>query len=132
MKRTDILHPLAGSLLFLSGIIAYIIEYGAFHIIRTPYSFLIPATAASVMMVLSAWRRRTLLCTVLTIIITGFTLMVWWLVLVAWQTPDYNGPAQPGQGAPAFSTVLDDGTTFNTASLKGDSHSLLVFYRGRW
>ena len=132
MNRTHILHPLTGSLLFLGGLIAYIIEYGVFHIIRTPYSFLIPATAASCILLLSARARRTLLRAVPAIVITGFTLLVWWLVLVAWQTPDYNGPAQPGQESPAFSTVLNDGTTFNTASLKGDSHSLLVFYRGRW
>ncbi len=127
-----LLHPLTGVLLFCGGLIGYFIEYGAFHILRTPYTFLIPASLGSGILISATRIRPTIARGALAVILTALTLMVWWLTLVAWRTPTYKDPAHPGQTAPSFSVSLADGTTFNTASLKGDSHSLLVFYRGRW
>lgn len=126
------LHPIVGASLFGLGIAAYIIEFGVLHIMRTPFSFLIPATTGAVLLVLSAARRRSILRISMAIMVTAFTLLVWWLALVAWRTPVYDGPAQVGEPAPMFSTTLSDGTVFSGATMKGSSHSLLVFYRGRW
>ena len=121
-----------GVLLFLGGLLAYFVEYGVFHVLRTPYIFLIPASLSSVILIRAVITDRVFARSAVAVVVTGLTLMVWWLALVAWRTPIYTGPAAVGEQAPAFRTTSLNGSTFDTASLRGDSHSLLIFYRGRW
>jgi hypothetical protein len=46
--------------------------------------------------------------------------------------PAYTGPVSAGTSLPEFHTTRADGSDFGRDSLRGEQHTALVFFRGRW
>jgi hypothetical protein len=79
----------------------------------------------------SLWRRRTawrVLTLVLLVALGGFEVMA----LNAMRLPPYTGPVADGKPFPSFEATFSDGSPFTQADLAGASHTVMIFFRGRW
>lgn len=61
-----------------------------------------------------------------------FCCFEWFLLLVAFRTPIYTGPASPEKELPSFATTLASGQSLTSKDLANGSRTALVFFRGRW
>jgi hypothetical protein len=111
--------------------VIYTIEFNL-HRLETPWYAPILATLGVLLMGISAWRRRG----VLRIIALMFFALLcggeWFMVGVAIRSPEYVGPAQPGQKLPPFTTTRADGAPFSNRDLENGQPTVLVFFRGHW
>jgi hypothetical protein len=120
-----------GVLLFVLGPALYYIQF-RLEYLDTPWYVPILATAGVVLMVVSVWQRRGVVRIIglaLFLLVAGFE---WHALLIGFRTPQYNGPAQPGQKIPAFATTLADGKAFTDRDLDKGIPTVLVFFRGHW
>jgi hypothetical protein len=118
-------------LLFAIGPAAYVLEIRAKHL-GTPWYVPILATAGAALMVMSLWRRRGIARAIGLVFFTLVCGFEWFMLLVAFRSPAYTGPAQPGRALPAFTASLADGGTFTEKDLAQGTSTVLLFFRGRW
>jgi hypothetical protein len=121
----------AGILLFLLGPLAYAVQFRMKQL-STPWYLPILSSAGVALMILSLWRRGGVARTILLLPFAILCGLEWYLIGFAFKSPEYSGPALPGQPVPHFSARLADGRTFTEADLEQGSRTVLVFYRGRW
>src|SRR5262245_30112933 len=129
-------HP-GRSLLFLGVFLAIagpalmmLLTFGA-KILVAPWYTPVLGTLGVALIILALVQSRSIWRWTAVVIFTLFVGFQWW-ALLAMRTPPYTGPVKDGQPFPAFATTLADGSTFTQADLKGDQHTVMVFFRGRW
>jgi hypothetical protein len=111
-------------------LIAYTVQMSLQRLI-VPWYLPIMASLGVVLVVLSIWKRRTVvrvLALVFVVLLAGAS----WAFLFAVRLPRYTGPVAVGRPFPAFESSRADGTPFNQRDLAGDQANLLVVFRGRW
>jgi fucose 4-O-acetylase-like acetyltransferase len=122
---------LVGIGLFFLGPVIYVIQLRMKNL-GAPWFLPILATAGATFMIASVWRRRGVVRTLAMLLFTLVCGLEWFMLLVAFRTPTYSGPARPGSKVPHFIAALADGKPFTDANLQSGSPSVLVFYRGHW
>lgn len=121
---------LAGLALGPLGIAAFV---GQFAMQRLSVPWYLPAFAlAGACVVAASLRRRRSIARFAALAaligLGGLEL----LALSAMRLPAYDGPVAIGKPFPAFESKRSDGTPLTQASLAGESHTAMVFFRGRW
>ena len=113
------------------GVVAYGVQL---WLQRLTLPWYMPALAllGAVLVIASLWEKRTVwrvLALVAVVLLGGFEV----IALNAMRLPPYTGPIAVGRPFPAFEARLADGTPFTQDHLAGgETHSVLVFFRGRW
>ena len=121
----------AGVFLFLLGPAIYVAEI-LLGRLGTPWHVPILATLGVFLMAVSVEQRRGVvraLGLVLFVLLCG---LEWLIVVALLKTPEYVGPAQPGEKIPPFSAVYADGKAFSNKELEDGGRTVLLFYRGHW
>jgi hypothetical protein len=122
---------LLGMLLILLGPVAYAVQINAKHL-TTPWYVPILASIGVALMIVSIWRRRGVVRLILLVFFALVCGLEWQMLLVAFRSSVYHGPAQPGRAVPEFKASYADGTPFTEKDLSKGTATVLVFYRGRW
>jgi hypothetical protein len=121
-----------GVVLVLLGFVLTFVQFSVLNRLTTPWQMPILATLGVICMLLSVLQRGGLLR------IAGFLLFafvsgaMWYMLLIAMNTPPYTGPANPGSPVPAMAAKLADGRAFSNADLANGQPSVMLFYRGLW
>ncbi len=121
---------LAGAALFILGIGWYVVQFSLNQFV-TPWYMPILGTAGVLLMILSAWQRRSVIRFVGVAIFVLVCGLEWFLVLGS-RAPAYTGPAQTGRKLPSFTAMLAGGEPFTSDSFAQGKPSVLLFNRGRW
>ena len=100
--------------------------------LTTPWYVPILATLGVVLMVLSVVQRGGVLRSVGMLVFALLCGLEWYFIASVIKTPEYVGPAQPGQKVPAFAAAYADGKMFSSKDLEDGSRTVLLFYRGHW
>src|SRR5262245_4340699 len=82
-----------GVLLFFAGFVAYAIQM-SMHRLTMPWYIPISATAGVLLMLFSAWQRRSIVRGVFACMFLLACGSLWYMALVGTRTPQYAGPAQ--------------------------------------
>jgi hypothetical protein len=121
-----------GILFFVLGpVISVVLMYAAGMLI-TPWHMPILATAGVLCMALSVWQRGGIARPIGLLLFTALCGLEWFFVAHAIRTPEYTGPAVPGQKLPAFTARKANGDTFLHAELAQGTPSIALFFRGHW
>ena len=91
----------AGVTLFIIGPVWYVVQFRLKNL-GAPWYVPILSSAGVLLLILSVWRRRGIVRTVilmLFVIVCGFE---WFVFAVASRSPAYKGPAQPGRKSSAI------------------------------
>jgi hypothetical protein len=123
---------LLGGLLFVAGPVGVAIQYLALHHLTTPWYLPVLSTLGVALMALSVWQRGSVLRIVGLCVFALICAAQWFMIGYALRAPEYTGPAQPNQKAPAFTALRVDGSSFTQADLATGSPSVLLFFRGHW
>ena len=122
---------IAGIALIVLGPVWYVVQIRLKNL-GTPWYVPILSSAGVLLLILSVWRSRGIVRTVLLMVFAVVCGFEWFTFTVAARSPAYTGPAQPGRKVPNFAARLADGTPFTTAELEKGTSTVLVFYRGHW
>lgn len=117
--------------LALLGPVLYMVQVRA-RLLSVPWYAPVLATAGVALVLFAVLRRPTvwrLAALALAGLLAGFQ---WYFLLSLSKVPAYTGPVSAGASFPSFHTSLADGSTFDQDSLRGEQHTVLVFFRGRW
>jgi hypothetical protein len=116
--------------LAILGVLTFLVQL-QLEYLMAPWYMPVMALIGAALCVASLWQKRTvwrILALIVVIFLGGLELMA----LNAMRLPEYTGPVAVGHPFPKFEAKLADGTAFTQDDLKGDRHSVLVFFRGRW
>ena len=119
-----------GILATIAGIVTYIFQLKAARL-TTPWYAPGLATLGTVLVVVSLVRSVTVWRMAALLLVGAVTAGEWWFIAAS-KLPAYAGPAAEGKAFPEFTAALVDGKTFTQEDLKGNQHSVLVFFRGYW
>ena len=121
---------LLGLALAVLGIAAYAVQISLQRLIA-PWYMPILASLGVVLVIISLLERRTVwrASALLAVLVLA---SAQWAFLYAARLPPYTGPIVVGRPFPAFEAKRADGTPFTQRDLAGDTHNVLVFFRGRW
>jgi hypothetical protein len=120
-----------GIVLALLGPVLYMIQLQA-KFLGVPWYAPALATVGVVLVLLALLRRLTV-WRVAGLVLCGLLAGAqWYFLLVLSKVPVYTGPVAAGASFPPFHTSLADGSVFDQDSLRGEQHTAMVFFRGRW
>jgi hypothetical protein len=122
---------LLGVLCFLAGPAGYAAQLAQARL-TAPWFVPALATLGLLWMVLSVLQRRGVFRTVGLVVFALVCGLEWFMMLVVFRTPPYEGPAQVGQKVPPFAAARADGTMFSDKDLRSARPTVLHFFRGRW
>ena len=122
---------LIGFLLFVLGPCIYVAQVLSGKLV-TPWHVPVLATVGVLCMAFSVWQRRGILRTIGLVVFLALCGFEWFFIGHAIRTPEYTGPAQPGQPVPAFTARKADGTTFSHSDVAAGAPSIMLFFRGHW
>ncbi len=121
---------LGGLVLALLGIALYFVQLSVQRLFL-PWYMPVMALLGVLLIGLSLARRRT-----------SVRMIVLWAVailgvlevaaLFAMRLPAYGGPLAVGGPFPEFESRRADASIFTKADLMGETHHVIVFFRGRW
>jgi hypothetical protein len=111
--------------------LAYIVQFRSKHL-GAPWYVPILASVGVALMILSIWRRRGVVRPIGLVLFAILCGLEWHMLLVGTRTPAYTGPAQAGHSIPEFTATLADGRPFTEKDLEQGTHTVLLFFRGRW
>jgi hypothetical protein len=117
--------------LVLLGPILYVAQLQA-KLLKMPWYVLALAAAGVALLLLAVLRRPTVWRIGALVVFGLFAGAQGYFLLVHSKVPAYTGQVAAGTTFPAFSTTLANGTAFDQDSLRGEQHTALVFFRGRW
>ncbi len=120
-----------GVFLVLLGPVLYAVQL-YYKQLWMPWYLPILSTMGVLLMATSVWRQPGFLRAAglaLFLLVCGFE---WFMSLVTFKTPLYEGPANIGSPIPAFAATLGDGSSFTSDELASGKNSVLLFFRGRW
>jgi hypothetical protein len=120
-----------GMLVAVTGVGIYVFQLRAKDL-STPWYMPILATVGLALVLAALVRSRTVWRWIATVVFALFAGVQWLMLLVLLATPAYTGPAKAGEAFPTFVATTADGSTFTQENLKGDSNTILLFFRGRW
>lgn len=124
--------------LFAAGVLLFILgpalTFGQMMLgyLWTPWYVPVLMTLGVALMVISVRQRRGVWRSVWLALFALLCGGDWYLMLVASKTPEYSGPARPGNKLPEFMATLADGSPFTNEDVANEIRSVLVFNRGRW
>jgi len=122
---------LVGVLVAISGpVLMILLTFAAKILIANWYGPLL-GTLGVALMVMALMRSRSVWRWTALVIFTLLAGFGWW-ALFAMRLPAYTGPVKNGEPFPAFASTLADGAAFTQEHLKGDQHTVMVFFRGHW
>ncbi len=121
-----------GVLLVALGLVGVAIEILALKHLAVPWYAPLMATAGVASMLIAVKRRPTAARIVGLGFFCLFCVAEWWFLTWAIRLPAYTGPAHIGKPFPTFATMLADGRSLPDRDLRGDTPSIVVFFRGRW
>lgn len=116
--------------LALTSIAAYAVQIARAHL-TTPWYLPVLTTLGAALCLAAVWQHRTKLRIAL-LLLLAILAGAEWTFLLAFRHPAYSGPVTVGQPLPAFTSFRSDGSAITQADLVGDTHTALVFFRGRW
>src|SRR5262245_10826445 len=120
---------LVGVLVAISGpVLMILLTFAAKILIANWYGPLL-GTLGVALMVMALMRSRSVWRWTALVIFTLLAGSGWW-ALFAMRLPAYTGPVKNGEPFPAFASTLADGAAFTQEHLKGDQHTVMVFFRG--
>lgn len=122
---------LLGVLLCALGPIVYLIQL-KMNVLVTPWHAPILATLGVLALIVWIAQRPGWLRIAGAIPFVLFCCFEWFMLLVAFRTPAYTGPAVPEKKLPSFATTLAEGRSLTDKDLANGSRTALVFFRGRW
>ena len=122
---------LVGVLIFFLGPVLYGVQLFRAQLL-TPWHVPILATIGVLFMAVSLGQRRGILRAVGLLVFLTLCVLVWLLVGVMIRTPEYTGPASPGQKIPAFAATRAHGGAFSHSDLTAGAPSIMLFFRGKW
>lgn len=121
---------LGGLVLAALGIAAYAAQLASQRLTVPWYMPVLAFLGAG--LVAASLRRRRSFARVASLVallgLVGFEV----LALSLMRLPAYDGPVAVGSPFPGFEAKRSDGTPLTQASLAGESHTAMVFFRGRW
>src|SRR5262249_34701824 len=121
----------AGIAACLLGLALAVIQF-RLNFLFVPWYTPVLATLGVFLLLVALARRRSIPRVITLTLVTALAGLEWYTLVVQLKLPTYEGPAQPGQQFPAFTTTLADGRPFTDADLRDGSRRVLVFFRGRW
>jgi hypothetical protein len=122
---------LLGLLLVVLSILLWPVQLWAGYLF-TPWYVPVLATLAAVVVLMSLWRRRTIVRGVALVVCTLLAGFLVFAFVVLARVPPYTGPLHAGKPFPAFRAVRADGASFTQDELRGGQNTFVVFFRGRW
>ncbi len=130
---------LLGTLIFLLGMIIYIIQIETTHLVEA-WHVPILGTIGVLLMLVSVVQRPRIVRIIGLLLFIGLTGTEWYMVLAGSKVrhaPEarpwspYAGPAKPGEKLPAFTATLADGSSFSNLNLQEGKPTLMVFFLGK-